>query len=186
MKCIIIFGPQAVGKMTVGQELVKITDLKLLHNHMTIDLALEFFPYGNQEQLRLSNLFREEIFKSVAGSDLEGMVFTYVWAFDLEEDREYVENVSKIFTDQGGEMYFVELEADVDERLKRNAHEHRLQHKPSKRNTKESEKNLKETMEKHRLNSSSGEITYKNYIRIDNTELPPEAVAQQIKEEFNL
>lgn len=30
MKFIIITGPQAVGKMTVGKELVKITNLKLL------------------------------------------------------------------------------------------------------------------------------------------------------------
>ena len=30
MKFIIITGPQAVGNMTVGQELVKITNLKLL------------------------------------------------------------------------------------------------------------------------------------------------------------
>ena len=34
-----IFGPHAVGKMTVGQELSKITNLKLFHNHMTIDIV---------------------------------------------------------------------------------------------------------------------------------------------------
>jgi hypothetical protein len=33
MKFVIIFGPQAVGKMTVGYELEKITDLKLFHYH---------------------------------------------------------------------------------------------------------------------------------------------------------
>lgn len=38
MKFIIITGPQAVGKMTVAQELTQITGLKLLHNHMTIEL----------------------------------------------------------------------------------------------------------------------------------------------------
>ena len=32
MKLVIIFGPHAVGKMTVGQELEKISDLKLFHN----------------------------------------------------------------------------------------------------------------------------------------------------------
>jgi shikimate kinase len=32
MKFIIIFGPQAVGKMTVGHELEKTTKLKLFHN----------------------------------------------------------------------------------------------------------------------------------------------------------
>ena len=42
MKFILLFGPQAVGKMTVGQELAKITDLKLFHNHMTIDLVSHF------------------------------------------------------------------------------------------------------------------------------------------------
>ena len=38
MKLVLIFGPQAVGKMTVGQELAKKTGLKLFHNHMTIEL----------------------------------------------------------------------------------------------------------------------------------------------------
>ena len=37
MKLVIIFGNLAVGKMTVGQELAKITNLKLFHNHMTIE-----------------------------------------------------------------------------------------------------------------------------------------------------
>ena len=47
MKLVLIFGPQAVGKMTVGQELAKITWLKLFHNHMTIDLVSNFFSYNS-------------------------------------------------------------------------------------------------------------------------------------------
>ena len=43
MKFVVIFGPPAVGKMTVGQELAKLTGLKLFHNHMTIELVLNFF-----------------------------------------------------------------------------------------------------------------------------------------------
>lgn len=37
MKCVHLCGPQAVGKMTVGEELTQITELKLFHNHMTIE-----------------------------------------------------------------------------------------------------------------------------------------------------
>ncbi len=37
MKLVMIFGNLAVGKMTVGQELAKITNFKLFHNHMTIE-----------------------------------------------------------------------------------------------------------------------------------------------------
>ena len=43
MKFVLIFGDAAVGKMTVGQELTKITDLRLFHNHMTIDPVRDIF-----------------------------------------------------------------------------------------------------------------------------------------------
>lgn len=79
MRLVVIFGPQAVGKMTVGQELEKITGLKLFHNHMTIDLVSQFFNYGTDTGKRLVRLFRQEIFEEVAKSDLEGIIFTYLW-----------------------------------------------------------------------------------------------------------
>lgn len=79
MKFVLIFGPQATGKMTVGHELEKITNLKLFHNHMTIELVNPFFDYGTKEGKRLVRLFREELFKAMAKSDQEGMIFTYVW-----------------------------------------------------------------------------------------------------------
>ncbi|EEK72964.1 hypothetical protein bcere0007_22780 [Bacillus mycoides] len=50
MKFILIFGPQAVGKMTVGHELEKITDLKLFHNHMTIDFVSSFFDCSTKRK----------------------------------------------------------------------------------------------------------------------------------------
>ena len=43
MKLLFIIGDAAVGKMTVGQELMKITDLRLFHNHMTIEPVIEIF-----------------------------------------------------------------------------------------------------------------------------------------------
>src|SRR6478609_1796542 len=86
MKFVHIFGPQAVGKMTVGQELAKITELKLFHNHMTNDLVSHFFDYSTKEGKRLVKLFRQEIFEEASKSDLYGMIFTYVWMFNLESD----------------------------------------------------------------------------------------------------
>jgi shikimate kinase len=68
MKLVILFGPPAVGKMTVGQELAKATGLKLFHNHVTIELVLNFFEFGTKEFFRLNSLFRKEIFNAVAAS----------------------------------------------------------------------------------------------------------------------
>ncbi|OCA90389.1 shikimate kinase [Bacillus sp. FJAT-27225] len=186
MKLVLLFGPQAVGKMTVGQELVKITDLKLFHNHMTIDLVSHFFDYSTKEGKRLVNLFREEIFEEVSKSDLYGMIFTFVWMFDLEYDWKYIKRVSELFESRGGTVYYVELEADLHERLERNKTPNRLEHKPKKRDLEWSENDLRRTMEKHRLNSFEGEITFPNYMRIDNSNLSAEETAMMIKERFFL
>ena len=48
---IMITGPQAVGKMTVGQELAKLTNFKLFHNHMSIDLVNNFSEKNKAEIL---------------------------------------------------------------------------------------------------------------------------------------
>ena len=41
MDLIVLIGSGAVGKMTTGQELMKITDFRLFHNHMMIEPVLE-------------------------------------------------------------------------------------------------------------------------------------------------
>ena len=61
MKFVMIFGDAAVGKMTVGQELMKITDLRLFHNHMTIEPVIEIF---GSYQSRTTARLREVIFGS--------------------------------------------------------------------------------------------------------------------------
>lgn len=172
--------------MTVGHELEKVTELKLFHNHMTIDLVTKFFDYGSKEGKRLVQLFRKEIFKQFAQSDQYGMIFTFVWAFNFESDGKFVEDVCEIFEEKGADIFFVELESDLDERLKRNKTPHRLEHKPSKRNIEWSENDLKTSMDRYRMNSLEGEINKENYLRINNNDLSPEEVALQIKEHFNL
>lgn len=185
MKFVLIFGPQAVGKMTVGQELEKITELKLFHNHMTIDLLEPFFGFS-PEMWRLAHLFRMEVFKAAAKSNLDGLIFTWVWAFDRKEDWDYVEKACEIFESKGATVYFVELEADFNERLERNKSSNRLEHKPTKRNIETSEADLKNSMQKYRLNSLKGEIKKENYIRINNTNLSAGEAAEIIKGKFQL
>jgi hypothetical protein len=186
MKFILIFGPQAVGKMTVGQELEKITGLKLFHNHMSIEMVAPFFSYGTAPGKRLVRLFRQAIFEEVANSDLDGLIFTYLWSFDRQADWDYVESVCHIFESKGGAVCFVELEAELDIRLDRNKSPHRLMHKPTKRDIDFSERDLISKMEKNRLNSIVGEIKRENYLKINNSTLNPEMVASMIKQRFEL
>lgn len=183
MKLVIIFGDIAVGKMTVGQELAKITGLRLFHNHMTIEPVIEIFGYYDGS---ITGRLRRVIFEEFAKSDNYGMIFTYVWAFDLQSDWDYIKYVSDLFSSNGAEVFYVELTASQEVRLNRNTTENRLKNKPSKRDTEFARRDLLETDKKYRTESIDGEITFKNYIKIDNTELTPEAVAEIIKDRFSL
>ena len=61
MKLMIILGNIAVGKMTVGQELAKITDLQLFHNHIVVEPVIEVFGEFNFPiMLRLREVIYEE------------------------------------------------------------------------------------------------------------------------------
>lgn len=186
MKFIIITGPQAVGKMTVGQELVKITNLKLLHNHMTIEVLTKIFDYSRDSFRKLNEEFRMQIFKEFAKSEEEGIIFTTTWDFDDKEEWNRIYKYIQIFKDNNAEIYIVELEANLEERLKRNKMENRLLNKPSKRTLEWSEKDLLKSVEKYRFNSKENEIKEKNYLRIDNTNLNANVVAEMIKNRFKL
>lgn len=183
---VIIFGPPAVGKMTVGDALARRTGLRLFHNHHTIDLALRFFEYGSPPFKRLVSEFRTRIFEEVAASDLPGMIFTYVWAFEDESDAHYVERVSTIFRSRGADVWLVELEAAQDERLRRNETEFRLAAKESKRNVVASRERLLALDAAHRLNSTGELAGRPDYLRIDNTTLSAEDVAERIIQRFGI
>ncbi len=183
MKLLFLIGDAAVGKMTVGQELMKITDLRLFHNHMTIEPVIEIF--GQFQGTTIQRL-REVIFEDFAASDCYGMIFTMMWAFDMQSDWDYVAHVSNVFKQHNADVYYTELVAPQETRLQRNVTENRLKHKPSKRDIETSNQRLLMDDNKHRCVSYDGEITFENYIKIDNTNLSPKTVAKRIKEHFLL
>jgi len=184
MKFILITGPQAVGKMTVGQELIKITDLKLFHNHMTIEIVTKIFDYSKESFRKLRESFRIQIFEEFAKSDQEGIIFTTTWDFDDKEEWKRIYGYIDIFKQYNSEIYIVELEADLEERLKRNKTENRLLNKASKRDLEWSENDLLKSVKKYRLNSRQNEIKGYNYLRINNTNISAKDTAQMIKERF--
>lgn len=186
MKLVIIFGPHAVGKMTVGQALAAKTGLKLFHNHMTIEVVSDLFDGVPGERGRLTELFRREIFEAFSKTDQYGMIFTFMWALDQQADWDYIAGVEKLFRDRGADVYYVELAADYDLRIARNKTPNRLLHKASKRDIEKSEWRFRTLEEKYRLNSYEGEMPMENYIKICNDNLVPETVADMIRERFRL
>lgn len=183
MKLVFILGDAAVGKMTVGQELMKITALRLFHNHMTIEPVIEIF--GKYDGKTIAEM-RDLIFRNFAASENYGMIFTMMMDFDLPSEWEYLEHIKSIFEPYGTEFYYVELIAPQEIRLQRNATENRLKHKASKRDIETSNQRLINDDNNHRCVSYEGEITFENYLRIENADKAADEVARMIKERFSL
>ena len=183
MKLVILIGNSAVGKMTVGQELMKITDLRLFHNHMMIEPVLEVF---NEFRGSTIQRLRQVIFEDFAKSDHYGMIFTYMWAFDMQSDWDYIDWVKGIFCLPEEDVYYVELIAPQEVRLQRNATENRLKHKASKRSIADSNARLIRDDENWRCESYPGEITHPNYLRLENANITPEEAARMIQAHFGL
>jgi hypothetical protein len=168
-----IVGPPAVGKMTVGEQIAARTGLRLFHNHMAIEPVLRFFPFGSPPFERLVDRFRRDLVEEVAGSDLPGLIFTYVWAFDVPEEEQVARQLAEPFSRRGARVLFLELEASQEERLRRNQCASRLAEKPSKRDVTASHRRMLELDRRHRLASEGQFDDRSDYLRIDNTYLEP-------------
>jgi len=181
-----VVGPPAVGKMSVGQAIAERTGLRLFHNHISIELALRYFGYGTPAFRRIDGAIRRLVIEEVAASDLAGLVFTFVWAFDLPEEQEYVDECARPFRERGARVLFVELEAVQTERLKRIAGVSRLAEKPSRRDLDASRRDLLDDDARYQLNSGGKFDGRPDYLRIDNTRLTPGEVAERVIEHFAL
>jgi hypothetical protein len=192
MHFVCVFGPPAVGKMTVGHEIAQLTGFKLFHNHMTVDPVLDIFPFGSPPFGRLVSEFRRRIIEEAVAADLPGLIFTYVWALEDERDKDTVASYVDIVESGGGRATFVELVAPLEERLVRNASEFRLQQKRSKRDLAFSHQNVIDLDSTWVMNTGDAPTvaeTYlagRDYVRIDNTHVPAAAVARQVVDHFAL
>ncbi len=185
VRLLVIFGPPAVGKMTVGREIARRSSFRLFHNHAAIEPLLDVFDYGTPAFNTLLEEFRIRVVEEAAASGTY-LVLTFVWGVELASDAETVGRYIAPYLDAGGEVAFVELYAGLETRLERNRSEARLDAKKSKRDLEWSDGNVRE-LEQHLLNTSAASSTPADqvlarhrHLRLDNTDVSPREAAEQI------
>ena len=182
---IIVCGPQDVGKMTVAESIRDKIKYNLMTNHDSIEISDRIFGFATPAQKELNVIFREKVFELAVKHDID-LLFTYVCAFEMAEEKEYLTGLEKLFTSNGGNFYFVELYSDLEIRLQRNETPYRMQRKASKRDVEWSRADLLSTAQKHKLNTDKDEFWFKNHMKIDNSRLEPDTVADMVIREFKL
>lgn len=156
-----LFGPPAVGKMTVGRAVCATSapgaggEWRLFHNHHTIEPLHEIFGQPSPAFGTLNAEFRRRVIEEAAAHDVR-LVFTTVWNLAGERDAAYIRGLVAPYADRGLPVRFVELFADLATRLGRNAGADRLAAKPSKRDLVWSEAHVLEREATFTMNTSPG------------------------------
>lgn len=175
MKLMLIYGPPAAGKLTVARELAKQTGFKLFHNHLTIDLALELEPERTPERFELVRMLREAVFTWAAEKDIN-LIFTFVHASGI--DDEWLHKVDGIITKAGGTVCPVQL-IPPHETLFQRLNEASRQNSSKLTNSAE----LSKSLDKYELYEP---VKLEQNLVIDNSELSPQKVAEEIIAHYSL
>lgn len=170
MKFVYIYGPPASGKLTVANELSPITNLKVFHNHLTIDLIKPYFEFGTKSFFELSANLRLNIFESAAKENILGLIFTSCYSYP--EDNRTVRKIIQRIEKHGGQCFFVHLFADIDALEKRVIEGSRKNYGKVK-----SKEDLKKSLSKWEMFTP---IPFVESLQIDNTNLSVKEVAAKI------
>lgn len=175
MKIFLLCGLPAVGKLSVAQELSKLTGFQLFHNHETLDRVEKDFTWGTPDFWEAVMKNRLDSISTAAKLKKSGIILTYVYEGTETDDR-YVDGLKNIAQDTGSEIYFIQLTCTVEELKKRVLGASRQEFKKI-----QSVENLSRF-----LHISQDSDRLRCDLHIDNTNLSPTEVAQQIQFKFSL
>jgi hypothetical protein len=175
VKLVFIYGPPAVGKLTVATELAKLTGFKLFDNHVSIDFVKSVFEYGTRQYWKLIEKYRLSMFKEAAKHGIN-TIFTFV--YDKATDDPFVRKTIQTISKEGGSVCFVRLFCDEGELARR------VRGKGRREMGKVSTKRLlASVLKRHGLGS---DVPFQTSLRVDTTQIPAKKSAETLARHYKL
>ena len=175
VKFVALYGPPAVGKMTVAKEISRLTGVKLLHNHLTWNAVPAVFEGRSEPFIRALPEMRRVMFREAARADID-LLFTYVFSLSRKEMSEsYFDSVEQ----NGGVVCLVHLYASSEVLEERVVGKSRAE--VGKMNTVEA---LRDYLEK--VTDTGHPIPGRQSLELDTGVLSPEAAANAVIAHYGL
>ncbi|MBV8087538.1 MAG: shikimate kinase [Chloroflexi bacterium] len=176
MDAFLLYGPPAVGKLTVGRELARLTGYRLFDNHHAYDFVRALFDFGTPEYAALSYEVRVLALRYAARAGVS-LVSTAVYSHSAASARLFEETFA-VIEGEGGRIRLVQLLCDsAVQRERIQAPERAARHKLTS----------PEFLEQHRARSDwLTPIPNRESLTLDTTELPPAETARRIAAHYQL
>jgi hypothetical protein len=114
-RLVFLYGPPAVGKLTVARGIAERRDFRVLHNHVTFDAVAIVLPVGVPTFWDALDKVRLALVAAAAREGID-LVYTFVFA---PGDEPHVDDVVSAYESAGGSVVFVQLVAPPDELRRR-------------------------------------------------------------------
>lgn len=118
-KLVMLYGPPAVGKFTVGKELAKLLSASLFHNHLTYDLATGLLPADSSFEVRRRFACRLRLSAIALLFEFDHRDVITTFCYSGPKDDWYVNALEALCADHRTTPYFVELKARNDQLIDR-------------------------------------------------------------------
>jgi hypothetical protein len=175
MKLIFIFGMPASGKLTVANELSRLTGYKVFHNHLVVDLLLSVFDFGSKPFVELREEIWLSVFKQACETNIPGLIFTFAPESTVRPG--FPQQALHVIENAGGTCEFVELTCPFPELKARMNNESRRQFQ--KMTSVEDFERL------HAQGSLDAYYMPQAKIIIDTSTLPPAQAAERIARQLS-
>jgi len=100
MKLLLIYGPPAVGKLTVAKHVAAQSNYQLFDNHISIDFVENVFKRGHPSFSKTVEAVRTLMFEEAAKADVD-LLFTLVYAHPVDDS--YMKNIIDSIEKHGGD-----------------------------------------------------------------------------------
>lgn len=172
---VFLYGPPAVGKLTVAKELSNLTGFRFFINHQASDPVRSILDFENDPTTfrRISNDVKNLILEKAVDMNLPGLIMTFCYS---RPDSDYnLRDTMGLLKRKGGvETYFSQLDCIDEELFKRVQDPSRKMYSVKKlSNVKE----LKEAMSKFGFREK---IPYVQSLYVDTTNMSPRETAEAI------
>ncbi len=166
-----LYGPPAVGKLSVAQALAARTGFRVLHNHLLINLGFALFDRSTSESRVLVHRLRKVSLEVARENGLPGIILTYVYARDRDA---YILGLCDWAEAQGDEVCLVQLSCTKETLEARVTQPSRSAFDKLTRVS-----GLREKLEL--LSEPFGQVEGRESLCISTDELTPDAVAETIQ-----